>query len=136
MDTPPAPDTRVVLASADSDADYWDGKAGTVRATGYVPPRGLAASPLGEAAIGTDPASPEIVWVEVDGEHDEDHGPYSGIFAFRISELAPIEDDDRCELCGHPEHTGECGVTIGRALTVDHACGCIGPLDLVEDPRA
>lgn len=96
MDTP-APDTRVRLISGEPDADYWTEKTGTVRAPGYVPPHGLAASPLGDAVIGMDGPAPEIVWVEVDGEYDETYGPYSGIFAFRTSELAPIEDEENTD---------------------------------------
>jgi len=89
----PAPDSRVSIHSQSADTGYWQGKNGTVRAAEYTPPG--AEAPLGDALIGLDPPAPDVVWVEVDGERDDDEDtPYAGIYAFHADELAPIEDEE------------------------------------------
>lgn len=91
MDTTPEPGTRVAIEVGDSeDADYWRGKQGTIRANGYTPPE--ADVPLGNP--GDDRGIGRLnfdVWIEVDGMED-DLGRYPGIYAFRLSEIEPIEE--------------------------------------------
>lgn len=85
MDTTPEPGTRVTIQC--TDPDIFAGNTGVVLADGAI----VDGDPLGKATItlpGRDEESEGIVWVQIDREETDP------VYAFRLSELTPITDEE------------------------------------------